>query len=322
MAESRFYWIKLKLNMLTSKTVDFLMSQKDGANYVILYQMLCLLTINSNGELADYIGEVIIPFDEAKIQRDTKYFNIDTIRVALGLYQKLGLVYVQENGILKIADFENLIGSESGSAKRVREYRERQRLESNSQALQCNKNVTQIVTQENRYKSIDNRDIDINNNSSNYIYTPTTTNNEAENPIESSNPEEKDLSIKLQIETIFKTWNEMEKTIHHNELNVARKFAIKKALSKFKGPDIIQAIKNYDFVLRSSWYFNYRWSLEDFLNRKNGISTFTDEGSNWNTFQEEVKKNPLLLPKDDLKQPPVKESSEAPQEFKEFLKKL
>ncbi|MEG2273727.1 MAG: phage replisome organizer N-terminal domain-containing protein [Clostridia bacterium] len=111
----KYYWIKLKDNFMTSETVDFLMSQKNGANYVVLYQMLCLKTINTNGELARQIGEIIIPFDIEKITRDCKWFDIDTIRIALGLYQKLGLVYLQDNGILKISNFENLIGSETQS---------------------------------------------------------------------------------------------------------------------------------------------------------------------------------------------------------------
>lgn len=38
----RYFWIKLREAFMTSDTVDFLMSQKDGANYVVLYQMLCL----------------------------------------------------------------------------------------------------------------------------------------------------------------------------------------------------------------------------------------------------------------------------------------
>ena len=114
--KQRYYWIKLTDRFMTSDTVDFLMGQKDGANYVVLYQMLCLKTVNNNGELSRTIGEVIIPYDEEKIQRDMKYFSIDTIRVAMTLYKKLGLIYEQENGTLKIADFENMIGSQTISA--------------------------------------------------------------------------------------------------------------------------------------------------------------------------------------------------------------
>lgn len=116
----KYYWIKLKSTFLTSEKVDFLMSQPNGTNYVVIYQMLCLKTINSNGELCSKIGELIIPYDIEKIQRDLKYFDIDTIRVALELYKNLGMIYTQENGILKIAEFEELVGTETDYAKQKR----------------------------------------------------------------------------------------------------------------------------------------------------------------------------------------------------------
>lgn len=34
---------------MNSEVVDFLMSQPNGASYVVLYQMLCLKTINTGG---------------------------------------------------------------------------------------------------------------------------------------------------------------------------------------------------------------------------------------------------------------------------------
>ena len=96
------------------------MGQPDGANYVVLYQMLCLKTINTGGKLERHIGEIIIPYDEAKIQRDTKWFSIDTVRVALNLYKALGLVYQDQNGTLALADYENLVGSETDWAVKKR----------------------------------------------------------------------------------------------------------------------------------------------------------------------------------------------------------
>ena len=119
----RYYWIKLTDKFMTSDTVDFLMEQKDGANYVVIYQLLCLKTVNNNGCLSREIGEVIIPYDEEKIQRDLKWFTIDTIRVAMTLYKKLGLVYEQENGILKITNFEEMVGSQSNSAFKKQQQR-------------------------------------------------------------------------------------------------------------------------------------------------------------------------------------------------------
>lgn len=116
--KQRYYWIKLTDHFLTSDTVDFLLSQKNGANYVVLYQMLCLKSVNSNGLLARQIGEIIVPYDVEKIQRDCKHFDIDTVRVALELYKKLGLVYEQQDGILQITDFDRLVGSQTISAEK------------------------------------------------------------------------------------------------------------------------------------------------------------------------------------------------------------
>ena len=151
MAERKYYWIKLKKDFMNSDAVDFLMSQKNGAEYVVLYQMLCLMTVKTNGKLERQLNEVIIPYDAEKIQRDTKYFNIDTVRNALRLYIHLGLIYKDDNGCLSIADYENLVGSESGSAERVRRFR-------NSKALHCNDDVTDMKRISNE---LSNTDIDI-----------------------------------------------------------------------------------------------------------------------------------------------------------------
>lgn len=114
----RLYWIKLTDRFISSDTVDFLMSQKEGANYVVLYQMLCLKTVNNGGVLARELGEILVPYDADKIQRDCKWFSIDTVRVALELYKKLGLVYESDNGILAISDFDKMIGSQSYGAEK------------------------------------------------------------------------------------------------------------------------------------------------------------------------------------------------------------
>ena len=119
----RYYWIKLKTSFMTSDAVDFLMGQPDGANYVVLYQMLCLKTINTGGKLERQIGEIIVPYDESKIQRDCKWFSIDTIHVALNLYKKLGLIYVDNNGVLCLTGHADLIGSETDYASQKRQQR-------------------------------------------------------------------------------------------------------------------------------------------------------------------------------------------------------
>ena len=122
----RYYWMKLKESFMTSDTIDYFMSQPDGANYVVLYQMLCLKTINTDGRLSRQIGEIIIPFDVEKIQRDCKWFSIDTIRVALNLYRQVGLVYEDVDGTLVLTDHDNLVGSETDWASQKRNQQQKQ----------------------------------------------------------------------------------------------------------------------------------------------------------------------------------------------------
>lgn len=119
----RFYWMKLKDSFMTSDTIDYFMSQPDGANYVVLYQMLCLKTINTNGRLCRQIGEVIIPYDVDKIRRDCKWFSADNIRIALNLYKSFGLIYEEEDGTLVLSGHDELVGSETDYAVQKKNQR-------------------------------------------------------------------------------------------------------------------------------------------------------------------------------------------------------
>ncbi len=147
----RYYWFKLKLSFLDSPKVDFLMSQNGGANYVVIYQMLCLKAINTNGKLETAVKECRIKWDNEKIQRELKYFEIDTIRIAMTLFLQLGLIVPDEEGILQIQDFDELVGSETGAAIEKREQRKRidKRIET-----RIDKGIDIVYPE---YRDIDNR---------------------------------------------------------------------------------------------------------------------------------------------------------------------
>lgn len=165
----RYYWIKLKDSFMNSEVVDFLMSQPDGANYVVLYQMLCLKTVNTGGRLTCQIGDIIIPFDVGKIQRDCKYFTLDTIRVALGLYKQLGLIYEEQDGTLVLSNHAEMVGSETDYSAQKRLQRENRRRQLPAQDVDSYEdNPVDIVHTDIRDKRIDIRDkiTDIRENSS------------------------------------------------------------------------------------------------------------------------------------------------------------
>lgn len=145
----RYYWIRLKTDFFsTDGPIDLLMSQPHGADYVVLYQMLCLQTVNTGGRMATTVGDVLVPYDEQKIARDTRYFGVDTVRVAMTLYRKLGLIYEETDGVIALAGFDDMVGSESGSAHRMRNLRERRASEALPPASHSDENVTENVTAE------------------------------------------------------------------------------------------------------------------------------------------------------------------------------
>ncbi|MCL2369870.1 MAG: phage replisome organizer N-terminal domain-containing protein [Firmicutes bacterium] len=150
----KYYWIKLKDSLMTGDAFDFLMSKDNGSDYVVIYLLLCLKTVNTSGKLEGKVGEVIVPFTPAKVQRDLKYFHIDTILVAFELYKSLGLIYKDNDGTLQITDYEGLVGYETGKAELMRKLRKK-RAESGNKTVTLLPKSSNNVTEENRDKSID-----------------------------------------------------------------------------------------------------------------------------------------------------------------------
>ena len=89
------------------------------------------------------------------------------------------------------------------------------------------------------------------------------------------------ITITNSISNIFDFWND-KRIISHRELTQDIHNAIEKALKIYKEEEIKTYIDRYAKVIGDNDYFwKYKWSLKDFLTRKEGISSFTDEGSKW-----------------------------------------
>lgn len=254
----KFYWIKLKKDFMTSDTVDFLMGQKNGAQYVVLYQMLCLMCINTSGELARQIGEVIIPFDVDKIQRDCKYFSRDTVTIALGLFRKLGLIYEQESGSLIIADFEELIGSETDYANQKRIQRKGGQLRRHLEDIGVD-NVSGAVSDLSiQSKSIE-KEIRERDKSS------ETETDKNENLITVSNETVRQTEVRLIVEA----WNELQdygiKPISKLSAGTKRYASLVARIKQYNVADILAAIdriKASEFLQgknKNGWTITFDW---------------------------------------------------------------
>lgn len=124
MAERRYYWIKIKSDFFDLPTIDWLQDQKNGCEYIVLYQKLCLLSANSGGELVRRVGDMVIPYDAKKISEVTR-FKFDTVVVAMGLYKKIGLIVEREDGVFIVAGIGEMVGSETKWAEKKRLQRDK-----------------------------------------------------------------------------------------------------------------------------------------------------------------------------------------------------
>lgn len=147
---------------MSSDMIDYLMGQPDGANYVVLYQMLCLKTINTGGRLAFQIGDMIIPYDVEKIQRECKWFSLATVRVALEVYKQIGLIYEDKDGVLVLANYSDIVGSETDYSAQKRLQRENRRRQLPPKCADSNEdnNVDNVHTEKEieKDKEIENRE--------------------------------------------------------------------------------------------------------------------------------------------------------------------
>lgn len=94
---------------------------------------------------------------------------------------------------------------------------------------------------------------------------------------------DKDIDIKKENKKekeVFDYWNSKE-IIKHEKIDNHLK-AIQKALKVYTLEQIKTYIDRYETIIKDkTYFFDYKWTLTDFLNRKDGISSFADDGSKW-----------------------------------------
>jgi len=107
------------------------------------------------------------------------------------------------------------------------------------------------------------------------------SNNKVTTKKQQSNTYKKGKNEKKEYTVLFEYWNSKQ-IIVHKSINIGITNAIDKALKIYNGEDIKKMIdRYYKILIDEDYFFSYRWTLKDFLSRKDGISSFTDEGSKW-----------------------------------------
>lgn len=131
MAENKkYYWLKLKENFFDDDTISFIEEQKNGILYVNFYLKICLKSLKTEGNLIRLVGENLIPYDVNSLAKLTNT-PVDTVRVAMDLFEKIGLVKIQETGEIYLAQIKEMIGKETDKAELMRRKRAKDKLISN-----------------------------------------------------------------------------------------------------------------------------------------------------------------------------------------------
>lgn len=129
----KFYWLKLRRDFFKRHDIRIIEEMPNGKDYVLFYLKLLLESIDHEGSLR---FSDTIPYNEQMLSVVTNT-NIDIVRSAMKLFTGLNLMEVMDDETIYMSEVNNMIGSESWSAERVRRFRQKQQ-----QALQCNTDVT------------------------------------------------------------------------------------------------------------------------------------------------------------------------------------
>lgn len=148
MAEKKYYWLKLPRNFFGKHYIKILRAKENGELLVLFYMWMLTEAIDHKGRLR-YSED--IPYDEEMLA-EASGFALHIVTQALQQFTKLQLVITESDGTLFMPKSIEMVGSESASAQRVREYRERknskekkpetvENTESNDDVTKCNADV-------------------------------------------------------------------------------------------------------------------------------------------------------------------------------------
>lgn len=135
----QYYWLKLKDDFFRQKEIKKLRKIAGGDTYTIIYLKMLLLAIKEENKL--YFEGVEDEFaDELALELDEDEENV---AMTLAFLDKHNLIEIVNDEEFFLPQAEEMTGSESESAARVRRHREKKKmLQSNGKALQCNADVT------------------------------------------------------------------------------------------------------------------------------------------------------------------------------------
>ena len=117
----KYFYLKLKDSFFSSEEMMMLESLPDGLVYQNIYLRMCLLSLKNDGALT---FKNMIPYDLQMLSTVLR-IDIAKMKMAIELFEKLGLITKTDNEVLFMSDIQALIGKSSTEAERIATYRKR-----------------------------------------------------------------------------------------------------------------------------------------------------------------------------------------------------
>ncbi len=140
----KYFYLKLKDNFFSSEEMLVLESVPEGMIYQNIYLRMCLLSLKNEGALT---FKNMLPYD-LKMLATVLRVDVSKMKLALELFEQLGLVTKTNNEVLFMADIQTLIDQSSTEGERVAKCRKRS-ADSNN-VTQKDNNVTQMLPEEKK----------------------------------------------------------------------------------------------------------------------------------------------------------------------------
>lgn len=158
----KYYWLKLQDDFFKRHDIRIVENMPNGKDYIIFYLKLLCESTSHEGRLR-FSQE--IPYNDEMLSTITNT-NIDIVRSAIKVLSQLKMMEILDDGTLYMHQLSKMIGSEMGSAKRKREYRNKQKLLIGTNEGQCPQDIEIDIDKE--------KDIDKCNSTKSKAFVPPT----------------------------------------------------------------------------------------------------------------------------------------------------
>jgi predicted phage replisome organizer len=118
----RYFWLKLRTDFFDSDEMRILSAQEKGSDYIVFWLKLLTRAVQEEqpGRMR-YRQDV--PYTDSLL---AKLLNedVDVVRSCMGIFQRMGMVVVDEEKTIWVEAATQLVGTETDSAERMRRLRE------------------------------------------------------------------------------------------------------------------------------------------------------------------------------------------------------